>query len=1069
MNGQQGVDIVALSWCIPEIRESLARAATELDRHLGAEAGSTGHLKNSRIHLHQAHGALQVADVAGVLVLTQEAESIIERGEREELAIDNDAVLALKRALSAVAEYLEDLQAGSTLPPVVLFSFYRALLLLRKAERIDPADLYFPDLSIQPPAAILAQGDSVDGDDIGMLAASARREFERGLLGFLRGDDNASAIRTMHAAMVRMQMANPARHARAFFWMSLALLDALKHSALPVDLYSKRLVARVNIQARRTLESQDPVADRLLKDLLFALARAQDTSPVASEVRRHYNLAGTVPADFERARYGLSDPSMVRQAREAVTALKKSWEKIVRGSQKEAEAFAEGAADLVGAMRKLPYHGMTELAEAMASVPGALKSVSASDEALALEVATAILFAEEALDGGLRGEPAYDTRAGQLGGRLLEVLNRPGSFSEAAPQWLVDISRKASERITLGVFVNELKGNLRSCEQALDGYFRDPSTAGQVAAVQPLIAQSMGVLKALGYTEAARACAALGEDVQDIADDARPTTARDHQRIANNLSAIGFFIESLLQPTGQSGTYRFDEVSREFQAKPGERRINRAEERAKADLPAVGGEMDVAVEVVGSTESRIAAERSAIVPWLTMLAAAPQAPDVHDNLQRCLVALERDSVLVDDVELKRRSADASKLLGVLIAATQTPGAAGSADAGTVDALLGLLAQLAGVPAPARADAAPPQQRPAVAEDAPADDDQELLEIFLLEADEVLAAISESLQQSRHAPSDAAPLTTIRRAFHTLKGSSRMVGLTQFGDAGWAFEQVLNKWLAEEHPGTPRLYKLIESGHELFSVWVARLHQDASVTMDAAALIAQCEALRDGREYVPQAEPAAVDEAAPVVAPAMAQEPVMAQEPAAAEEPAAVDEPVTLEPVRIDAQALAVPAHDVAEAAAPREFSVEDLEAFVAAEDEFVVSADASLDIALDLPAPAPEPLVDAMDAGELEAGAVEAGDLNAAAIDPGMVNAAAEEDAKQDAGRAASDGLALPADFLAAFEPHAASVEAAIERSPGGFAAGAAGTRSRRVRGRAGRGVRGSASAACAGYRCAGA
>ena len=292
-----------------------------------------------------------------------------------------------------------------------------------------------------------------------MLAASARREFERGLLGFLRGDDNASAIRTMHAAMVRMQMANPARHARAFFWMSLALLDALKHAALPVDLYSKRLVARVNIQARRTLESQDPVADRLLKDLLFALARAQDTSPVASEVRRHYNLAGTVPADFERARYGLSDPSMVRQAREAVTALKKSWEKIVRGSQKEAEVFAEAAADLVArdAQAAVPRHDRTGRGDGR-RCRGALKSVSASDEALSLEVATAILFAEEALDGGLRSEPAYDTRAGQLGGRLLEVINRPGSFSEAAPQWLVDISRKASERITLGAFVDRTEG-----------------------------------------------------------------------------------------------------------------------------------------------------------------------------------------------------------------------------------------------------------------------------------------------------------------------------------------------------------------------------------------------------------------------------------------------------------------------------------------------------------------------------------------------------------------------------------------------------------------------------------
>jgi chemosensory pili system protein ChpA (sensor histidine kinase/response regulator) len=120
MNGSQGIDIVALSWCVPEIRESLARACAELDRHLGAEAGTTSHLKNARIHLHQAHGALQVADVAGVLVLTQEAESLIERGEREERPIDAEAVGALKRALSAVTEYLEDLQAGSALPPVVL-------------------------------------------------------------------------------------------------------------------------------------------------------------------------------------------------------------------------------------------------------------------------------------------------------------------------------------------------------------------------------------------------------------------------------------------------------------------------------------------------------------------------------------------------------------------------------------------------------------------------------------------------------------------------------------------------------------------------------------------------------------------------------------------------------------------------------------------------------------------------------------------------------------------------------------------------------------------------------------
>jgi chemosensory pili system protein ChpA (sensor histidine kinase/response regulator) len=81
-----------------------------------------------------------------------------------------------------------------------------------------------------------------------------------------------------------------------------------------------------------------------------------------------------------------------------------------------------------------------------------------------------------------------------------------------------------------------------------------------------------------------------------------------------------------------------------------------------------------------------------------------------------------------------------------------------------------------------------------------DDDRELMEVFLLEADEVLTAISASLQRSRATPSDEEPMIELRRSFHTLKGSGRMVGLMQFGDAAWAFEQLLTRCLSDEKPG-----------------------------------------------------------------------------------------------------------------------------------------------------------------------------------------------------------------------------------------------------------------------------
>src|SRR3989442_6483065 len=95
-------------------------------------------------------------------------------------------------------------------------------------------------------------------------------------------------------------------------------------------------------------------------------------------------------------------------------------------------------------------------------------------------------------------------------------------------------------------------------------------------------------------------------------------------------------------------------------------------------------------------------------------------------------------------------------------------------------------------------------------------DAELLGVYLEESDEVLATIRECLDTVReqHANKDA--LTTIRRGFHTLKGSGRMVGLTRLGEAAWAVEQTMNLWLQEERAATPELLQLIALAHEYFS-------------------------------------------------------------------------------------------------------------------------------------------------------------------------------------------------------------------------------------------------------------
>ena len=78
-----------------------------------------------------------------------------------------------------------------------------------------------------------------------------------------------------------------------------------------------------------------------------------------------------------------------------------------------------------------------------------------------------------------------------------------------------------------------------------------------------------------------------------------------------------------------------------------------------------------------------------------------------------------------------------------------------------------------------------------------EDDVEMREIFLEEAREVIGNARTALGALADDGNDVGELTTVRRAFHTLKGSARMVGLTEFGEAGWACEQLYNARLAEQ--------------------------------------------------------------------------------------------------------------------------------------------------------------------------------------------------------------------------------------------------------------------------------
>lgn len=235
------VDMMTLSWYVPEIRESLLRVAEALDEQLAAPQGSTDAIMRARLHLHQTHGALQVAGMDGLVLLTQEAELVLAAIEEGSLSFDAQGASVLKRVLNAVVEYLEDLhQGGVMVPPLVLFPYYRELVGLRKVLPPDPTALLAIDLDRVLPASVRAQVEN--GPDREERARNAARAFERVLPALIRGENVDAAIATLHEAMLRLLRTQPHENARLFYWLSFALLDGLRHGALKVDLATRRAV-----------------------------------------------------------------------------------------------------------------------------------------------------------------------------------------------------------------------------------------------------------------------------------------------------------------------------------------------------------------------------------------------------------------------------------------------------------------------------------------------------------------------------------------------------------------------------------------------------------------------------------------------------------------------------------------------------------------------------------------------------------------------------------------------------------------------------------------------------------
>ena len=225
--------------------------------------------------------------------------------------------------------------------------------------------------------------------------------------------------------------------------------------------------------------------------------------------------------------------------------------------------------------------------------------------------------------------------------------------------------------------------------------------------------------------------------------------------------------------------------------------------------------------------------------------------------------------------------------------------------------------------------APPPAVPA--EHAPATQpliDEELRQVFLDEMDEEIASLRRHFPLWRAQPEETDDLKIVRRSFHTLKGSGRLVGALELGDFAWMVESTLNRVLDHSIPASAALMQVVS--HAIgalprFRDEFARSERSSFAMHGFAAAI----------DRVCAGDTSPIDEsllaatAPPAVAPAEPVADVVATEvPAADDESVVIDAPEIEASPAFDVEPL-VDAASVAAIEPPAEWSLVEIEHHVA--------------------------------------------------------------------------------------------------------------------------------------------
>jgi chemosensory pili system protein ChpA (sensor histidine kinase/response regulator) len=827
------VDPSTLGWVKAEIDETLKQARLALETYTENTADESK-LRFCTTYLHQVLGTLQMVELDGAALLARETEALAESVLSGKIAPEAPVIETLIRGILTLPDYLARLQFGQPDAPLRILPLLNELRALRGAEPLNQLDLFQPDLDVRAPQMENAAAKLTEGD-YAVATRSLRPAFQAILLNWLRDTGNRRYLDELSSLIERLQQQAPLSPVEQLFWVSRGYLDALASGAVAINNDRKRLLARLEQQLKKIAIGSDRsllrnTSEALVRSMLFEVGQAHSATRHAAEVRRAFALDALLPGNEEN--YGMPTPEAMQSVAEALN------QEIGQSQDLLSTYFENGDSETLEPLITL-LHRMSatlemlnvEVLKALVDeIAGLCQQLQRGElersESLSLPMAGALLLLENSTRDiktpGLSWKKQVDEtiaglrqlRAGEQGGDMGGIEISDASLTDSEFKQLV------------AAVGGEIRINLGKIEEALETFAAAPEQTSLLDAVPQSLNQIQGALQILGQDRAAGLVVNANLHVQNMRDGRMAADNAILDSLAVAVGTIGAYIEGL--------------------------------ERDRPNLVAllISAHNDLAVALTGkrpdsgNPEALLNGIETSLTAWSADHADSAALTAMQQNL--------RDIAWLAGTQQQERL---GKLCGQMISlldmvdSGEVPDEVEFTLRQSYDALAALARsqlkaqELAKAPprasSKAKADAvvvAAPARNAAIE----VEGDDDIIQIFIEDAREMIALINKTLPDWHADSANRDALLDLRRAFHTLKGSGRMVGASEIAEFGWSMENMLNKVREGKSAPSEPMFDLLYRVRDVLPEMVAQLEGGPAPDADVALLRAMADALADNR-------------------------------------------------------------------------------------------------------------------------------------------------------------------------------------------------------------------------------